>query len=156
MSRIYLSPPDVRGGECDAVIDAINSNWIAPSGPDLDAFESEMQAETGVSESVGLASGTAALHLALAALGITSGDDILVATFTFAAPANAVTYVGPRPIFIDAEPATWALSPDLLEEELQARARSGAFRRRSSRLISTDNALTTPGCCRCSRSTKSR
>jgi len=125
MSRIYLSPPDVRGGEREAVLSAIDSNWIAPFGPDLDAFESEVQAATGVSASVGVTSGTAALHLALLALGITVGDEVLVPTFTFAAPANAAAYVGARPVLLDVDPETWTLSPDLVEEELRARARTG-------------------------------
>lgn len=125
VDRIYLSPPDVRGEERQALLDAIDSNWIAPNGPDLDAFECEVRCVTGVSASVGLSSGTAALHLALVALGVSRGDDVLVSTFTFAAPVNAVAYVGARPVLIDMDPTTWALAPDLVEEELRARARSG-------------------------------
>jgi pyridoxal phosphate-dependent aminotransferase EpsN len=127
MTRIYLSPPDVRGDEREAVLRSIDSNWIAPLGPELDAFEQDIQAATGVSASVGVTSGTAALHLALLALGVSTGDDVLVATFTFAAPANAVAYVGARPVLVDADPMTWTLSPDLVEEELRARARTGTL-----------------------------
>ena len=71
--------------------------------------------------------GRRALHLALVALGVSASDDVLVATFTFAAPANAVDYVGARPILVDANPETWTLSPDLVEEELRARARTGTL-----------------------------
>jgi dTDP-4-amino-4,6-dideoxygalactose transaminase len=127
MTRIYLSPPDVRGDEREAVLRSIDSNWIAPVGPELDAFEREVQAATGVSASVGVTSGTAALHLALVALGVSAGDEVLVATFTFAAPANAVVYVGARPVLVDADPETWTLSPDLVEEELRARAQAGTL-----------------------------
>jgi dTDP-4-amino-4,6-dideoxygalactose transaminase len=122
MSRIYLSPPDVRELERVRILEAIDSNWIAPVGPDLDSFETEMRAATGVTEAVGVASGTAALHLALHALGVSSWDEVLVSTLTFAAPANAVRYVGAHPVFVDADPNTWTLSPQLVQEELSARA----------------------------------
>jgi dTDP-4-amino-4,6-dideoxygalactose transaminase len=123
MSRINLSPPDVRELERTRILEAIDSNWIAPVGPDLDGFETEVSVATGVREAVGVSSGTAALHLALLALGVSAGDDVLVSTFTFAAPANAVRYVGAQPVFVDADADTWTLSPQLVEEELSQRAR---------------------------------
>ena len=85
MSRIYLSAPDVRGAERDQVLEAIESNWVAPAGPALDAFERDVAAVTGVPEAVGLSSGTAALHLALLLAGVGSGDEVLVPTLTFVA-----------------------------------------------------------------------
>ncbi len=125
MSRIYLSPPDVRAAERELLIAAIDSNWVAPVGPDLTAFEQEVAAVTGRAHGVALSSGTAALHLALLELGVGPGDDVIVSTFTFAASANAVTYVGARPVFVDSEASSWNLSPALLAEELDEREREG-------------------------------
>ncbi len=124
MSRIYLSPPDVGEAERLALDAAIRSGWVAPVGPDLDAFEAEVAAASGRVHGVGLASGTAALHLALKEVGVAPGDDVVVSTFTFAATANAVTYCGATPVLVDSEASTWNLSPDLLAEELDERARS--------------------------------
>lgn len=125
MSRIYLSPPDVRPLEKELITAAIESGWIAPVGPDLDRFERDVAAAAGVSHAVGLASGTAALHLALIEAGVTRGDVVLMSTFTFVATANAVSYVGAEPVFVDSDQSTWNLSPELLAEELSARARVG-------------------------------
>ena len=122
MSRIYLSPPDVRPLERQLVLDAIDSGWVAPAGPDLARFEDAIAEATGTAHAVALSSGTAALHLALLELGIGPGDDVLVSTFTFAATANVVRYVGARPVFIDAEASTWQMCPNLLADELAARA----------------------------------
>ncbi|HEX5475297.1 MAG TPA: aminotransferase class I/II-fold pyridoxal phosphate-dependent enzyme [Vicinamibacterales bacterium] len=123
MKRIYLSPPDVGVVERDLLLDAFDSNWIAPLGPHVDAFEKEFAAAIGVPYAVALSSGTAALHLGLQILGVEPGDDVITSTLTFAATANAITYVGARPVFIDVSPETWTLDPDLLEEELEARRR---------------------------------
>jgi pyridoxal phosphate-dependent aminotransferase EpsN len=123
--RIYLSPPDVRRAERELLLAALDSGWVAPVGPDLDAFEAELAARAGVAHAVGLVSGTAALHLALLDAGVGEGDDVLVPTLTFAATANAVTYCGARPCFVDSERSTWNLSPELLAAELGARRVSG-------------------------------
>jgi dTDP-4-amino-4,6-dideoxygalactose transaminase len=125
VARIYLSPPDVGAGERSLLLEAFDSNWIAPLGPHVDAFEREFAAAVGVPYAVALSSGTAALHLSLAALDIGRGDEVLASTLTFAATANAIAYVGATPAFIDASPATWTMDPDLLEEELAGRARRG-------------------------------
>jgi pyridoxal phosphate-dependent aminotransferase EpsN len=122
MSRIYLSAPDVRTAEQEMVNEAMASNWIAPVGPDLDAFEAEVAALAGRTHAVGMASGTAALHLALQEVGVGRGDTVVISTLTFAAPAFAAAYLGATPIFVDSERSTWQISPDLLEEELAARA----------------------------------
>ena len=120
-SRIWLSPPDVRAPERAALLAAVESGWVAPVGPDLDAFESELALRCGVPYAVALSSGTAALHLALLQVGVAPGDDVLVPTATFAATANAVTYCGARPCFIDVDPVTWQISPALLAAELAKR-----------------------------------
>ncbi len=124
-SRIFLSAPDIRQPEKDLLMAAVESGWAAPAGPDLAAFETEIAATCAVGHAVGLASGTAALHLALHALGVGTGDDVIVSTFTFAATANAVTYVGAAPVFVDSEASSWNLSPDLLEATLAERSRAG-------------------------------
>ncbi len=124
MPRIYLSPPDLAGSELDMVRDAIESNWIAPLGPHVDAFEAEMVARIDVPHALALSSGTAALHLALEVLGIGEGDEVWMSTFTFAATANAARYVRATPVFIDSDVATWNLDPGLLAEALDAAARA--------------------------------
>jgi dTDP-4-amino-4,6-dideoxygalactose transaminase len=125
MTRIYLSPPDVGPLERELLLEAFDSNWIAPLGPHVEAFEREFGAMIGVPHAVALSSGTAALHLALLGLDIGDGDEVLTSTLTFAATANAITYVGARPRFIDASAATWTMDVDLLEEELEDRVRQG-------------------------------
>jgi len=125
MSRLFLSPPDVGPRERELLLDAFDSNWIAPLGPHVDAFEREFAAFVGVGDAAALSSGTAALHLALLLSGVGAGDDVLVPSLTFAATANAVTYVGARPVFLDSEWATWNVDPELVEAELATRARAG-------------------------------
>jgi dTDP-4-amino-4,6-dideoxygalactose transaminase len=133
--RTYLSPPDVGPTERKLLLDAFDSNWIAPLGPHVEAFEREFADEVGVSHAVALSSGTAALHLALIALGIERGRDVITSTLTFAATANAITYVGANPAFVDVSPDTWTLDPDLLDEELTLRAHYG---KQAAAVISVD------------------
>src|SRR5262249_56241261 len=97
MNRTYLSPPDVGPRERELLLDAFDSNWIAPLGPHVDAFEKEFAETVGVPHAVALSSGTAALHLGLHALGIGRGDEVVTATMTFAATANAITYLRAPP-----------------------------------------------------------
>jgi dTDP-4-amino-4,6-dideoxygalactose transaminase len=123
MSRIFLSPPDVGDAERDALLRAFDSGWIAPVGPDLDGFEADIAARTGWPGAVALSSGTAALHLALLAVGVQPGDEVLTSSFTFIATANAIAYCGATPMFIDSERASWNMCPDLLAEELAAASR---------------------------------
>lgn len=104
---------------------AFASNWIAPLGPDVDAFEQEFAEYVGVAHATALSSGTAALHLALVLLGVGPGDEVVVPTLTFVASANAVRYVGAEPVFVDSDRRTWNLDPELLAEELEVRARAG-------------------------------
>jgi dTDP-4-amino-4,6-dideoxygalactose transaminase/lipopolysaccharide/colanic/teichoic acid biosynthesis glycosyltransferase len=124
-SRIWLSPPDVRAPERAALLAAVESGWVAPVGPDLDAFEAELARRCDVAHAVALSSGTAALHLALLQVGVAPGDDVLIPTATFAATANAVTYCGARPCFLDVDPVSWQLSPALLAAELAERRDRG-------------------------------
>lgn len=125
MSRIFLSPPHMDGDERTLLLEAFDSNWIAPLGPQVDAFEEELATAVGVPHAAAVSSGTAALHLALRLLDVSSGDDVVVSTLTFVASANAVAYLGARPVFIDSDPATWNMDAGLLAEELESRARRG-------------------------------
>jgi dTDP-4-amino-4,6-dideoxygalactose transaminase len=125
MDRIFLSPPDVGPLERQLLIDAFDSNWIAPLGPHVDGFEQEFARTTAMPHATALSSGTAALHLALLALGIERGHRVACSTLTFAATANAITYVGAEPVFVDSDRATWTMSPDLLREALTSARRGG-------------------------------
>jgi dTDP-4-amino-4,6-dideoxygalactose transaminase len=119
-NRIYLSAPDIGPLEEAYLIRALRSGWVAPVGPEIDAFERAMAQRIGTAHAVALSSGTAALHLALLALGTRPGQVVIVPTLTFAATANAVTYTGAEPIFVDCEPSTGnidvALVADLLHQ----------------------------------------
>ncbi len=117
--RIYLSPPSQSGEEETAVVAALRSNWIAPLGPEVDAFERELAAQSGVGHALATASGTAAIHLALIALGVTPGDVVIAPSFTFIGSVSPVTYLGAEPWFIDSEASSWNLDPDLLIEALE-------------------------------------
>lgn len=125
MSRIYLSPPHLSGRELERVGEAFASNWIAPVGPHVDAFERELAAAVEVPHVAALSSGTAALHLALRLCGVGPGDTVLVPSLTFIASASPVTYLGAEPMFVDADAATWTVDPELLADEVARRARSG-------------------------------
>jgi dTDP-4-amino-4,6-dideoxygalactose transaminase len=116
VARIFLSAPDVGELEAKYVHEAITSGWVAPAGPDLDAFEAEMADRVGVAYAVGLSSGTAALHLGLIALGVQPGDVVLTSSMTFAATANAITYVQAEPFFVDSVRETGNIDVDLLAE----------------------------------------
>ena len=124
-NRIYLSSPDITQAEEDALVGAIRSGWVAPLGPEVDAFEREIATFTGREHAVALSSGTAALHLALLQLGVRPGTVVLTSTLTFAATANAVKYTGAEPVFIDCD-ATGNIDPDLLAAALKDQLESGA------------------------------
>ena len=125
MPRIYLSPPDISTRDHAAVDAVLTSNWVAPVGPDLEAFESAVAMLAERQYAVALNSGTAALHLALQLLNVQPGDSVICPTLTFAASANPICYCGADPIFVDSEPRTWNMDPVLLELELGERAASG-------------------------------
>ncbi|WP_411730622.1 DegT/DnrJ/EryC1/StrS family aminotransferase [Paeniglutamicibacter sp.] len=116
--RIYMSSPDVGELEEEAVLAAMRSGWIAPLGPDVDAFEAELAERVGVSHGVALSSGTAALHLGLLTLGVKPGDVVVTSTMTFAATTNAIMYTGAEPYFIDCLLETGNMDPELLRRGL--------------------------------------
>jgi dTDP-4-amino-4,6-dideoxygalactose transaminase len=121
MPRVYLSPPHLSGRELEYLRDAIDSNWVAPLGPHVDAFEAEIAELTGVPHAVALSSGTAALHLALVVLGIGPGDEVACSSLTFSASANPIRFVGAEPVFVDAAEETWTIDPELLVRALDER-----------------------------------
>lgn len=115
---IKLSLPHLNGLENEFAAEAINSTWITPLGPFVDQFENRLAAYLGVENVVALSSGTAAIHLALAALGVGKGDEVICQSMTFAASANPVAYLGASPVFVDSETSTWNISPALLEKAI--------------------------------------
>src|SRR5262245_11369535 len=121
MPRIYLSPPHLSGRELEYLKDAVDSNWIAPLGPQVDAFEEELAALVDVPNALALSSGTAALHLALVVLGIGPGDEVVCSSLTFSASANPVVYAGATPVFVDADAATWTIDSELVGQALAER-----------------------------------
>lgn len=122
--HIFLSPPHLNGSELKEVERAFASNWVAPAGPALRAFEKAVATHVGIPHAVAVSSATAGLHLSLIACGIKPGDEVITSDFTFVASANPIRYVGAKPIFIDSEPTTWNLDPNLLESFLKERAKS--------------------------------
>lgn len=122
VTRLYLSPPDMTADDRERLLAAFDSNWITTMGSEVDGFEADIVAFTGVEAAVALASGTSALHLALLLHGVGPGDEVWVSTFTFVAPANAVRYVGADLRFIDSERDTWNMDPDLLADALERAA----------------------------------
>jgi dTDP-4-amino-4,6-dideoxygalactose transaminase len=125
MPRVYLSPPHMGPNERDLLLDAFDSNWVAPLGPHVDGFERDLGEVVGVPHVCALSSGTGALHLALILLGVGAGDEVLCSTLTFAATANAITYVGAKPTFVDCETTSWNMCPDRLAEVLERRNAAG-------------------------------
>jgi pyridoxal phosphate-dependent aminotransferase EpsN len=123
--RIFLSAPHMSGNEQKYVEQAFKTNWIAPLGPNVDAFEKELAEYVGASEGVALSSGTAAIHLALSLLGVGKGDIVFCSSLTFVASANPILYQGAEPVFIDSEPDTWNMSPQALEKAFKVAALNG-------------------------------
>lgn len=125
MKRIYLSPPDLDGREFELLKEAFESNWITTLGPQVDAFERDMCKRINVRAAAAVASGTAALHLALLMRGVGRGDEVFCSTLTFSASANAIVYCGASPVFIDSNRTTWNMDPSILAEELDACTKNG-------------------------------
>ena len=125
MARIYLSPPDIGAAERRYVQEAFDGNWVAPVGPNLEAFEREFAAKVGSPHAVALASGTAALHLALRLSGVGRDDEVLCSTLTFVASAAPITYLGARPVFVDSDEASWNADPALVAELIERKVRAG-------------------------------
>ena len=127
--RIYLSPPHMSGREQEFIRETFESNWLAPLGPQVDAFEAEFATEVEAGHALAVASGTAALHLALMQAGVRPGDDVMVSTLTFAGSVFPIVYAGAHPVFVDSEPASWNMDPALLAEALEERARANRLPR---------------------------
>jgi pyridoxal phosphate-dependent aminotransferase EpsN len=125
MSRIYLSAPDIGKTEQAYVNEAFATNWVAPVGPHIDAFEKEFSQVVGTKYAVALSSGTAALHLALRLAGVTVGDEVLCSSLTFIASAAPITYLGARPVFIDSDEVSWNMDPALAIEVIEKKVRAG-------------------------------
>ena len=123
--RIYLSPPHIGDFEQQFVADAFATNWIAPLGPHVDAFEREVAEYVGIRGALALNSGTAAIHLALRYLGVGRGDTVFCSSLTFIGSINPVMYEGAQPVFIDSEPESWNMSPAALERALLDAGRLG-------------------------------
>ena len=120
MPRIYLSPPHLSGLEKEFLQEALDSNWIAPLGPQVDSFEEEISEYLGIKSAVALNSGTAALHLALKISGVKSGDYVLCPSLTFSSSANVILYEKAIPVFIDADPNTWNIDSHALERAIMS------------------------------------
>jgi dTDP-4-amino-4,6-dideoxygalactose transaminase len=123
--RIFLSPPHMSGDEFHFVVEAFESNYIAPLGPQVDAFEQEFTEKIHIPYAVALSSGTAAMHLALKGLGVKQGDDVFASTLTFIGSVAPIEYLGARPIFIDSDRKTWNMDHDLLAEGLEIGLKNG-------------------------------
>lgn len=123
--RLYLSPPHLSGNELRYVEDAIRSNWIAPVGPDVEAFERALAKTAGMRTAVAVSAGTAGIHLCLRVLGVGQGDVVFCSDLTFAGSCNPIVYQGAEPVLIDSEPTTSNMSPEALEAAFDAAGRAG-------------------------------
>ena len=122
---ILLSTPHMGDRELAFVKEAFDTNWIAPVGPHVDAFEREFCKVVGAGHAAAVSSGTAALHLALRLIGVESGDEVFCSTLTFIATASPIAYLGGKPVFVDSDRTTWNINPELLREALDQRAKLG-------------------------------
>ena len=129
MDRIYLCLAHMSGKEQDFIKEAFDTNWVVPMGPNVNAFEKDLETFVNSKDNnpkldkkvVCLSAGTAAVHLALLACGVGPGDEVLVQSFTFCASSHPITYLGATPVFVDSEPYSWNMDPDLLEEAIKDR-----------------------------------
>lgn len=120
--NLCLAHMSEDGQELKFVKEAFDTNWVVPLGPNVNAFEKDLEAFMGMDKHiVALSAGTAAVHLALCALGVHEGDEVIVQSFTFCASANPVAYLGATPVFVDSEPMTWNIDPELLETAIKDR-----------------------------------
>lgn len=123
MKQIALSIPDLQGNEEAYVVEAIRSTWISSTGKYVNEFERSFADIAGTQEAISVCNGTVALHLALLALDVRPGDEVIVPSLTYIATANAVRYVGAEPVFIDVSPETWCMDPGLLESAINQRTK---------------------------------
>jgi dTDP-4-amino-4,6-dideoxygalactose transaminase len=124
-AKILLSTPHLGDYEMEYVEEAFRTNWVAPLGPNVDAFERELADYAGIGHAAALSSGTAAIHLALVLLGVGRDDVVFCSSLTFVASANPILYCGATPIFIDSEPGTWNMSPAALARALESAVNEG-------------------------------
>lgn len=125
-TKIWLSSPHMGGNELKFIHEAFDSNWVAPLGPNVGGFESDLEIFLNSQVHVAaLSSGTAALHLALIACGVDRDDEVICQSMTFSASANPIAYLGAKPVFIDSEEDTWNMSPEFLKKALEDRISNG-------------------------------
>lgn len=118
-NRIYLCLAHMGGSEMKYIQEAFDTNWVVPLGPNVNAFENDLESFVGQNKKVvALTTGTAAVHLALLACGVQPGDEVIVQSFTFCASSHPITYLGATPIFVDSEPDTWNMDPGLLKQAI--------------------------------------
>lgn len=123
MKKIPVAMPDLSGNEEKYILKAIRSSWISSTGPYVQEFEHKFAELCGTRTAVSVCNGTLALHLALLALDVRPGDDVLVPSLTYVATANVVRYVGAEPVFVDVDPNTWCINPELIEASITRRTR---------------------------------
>ena len=122
MNRIYLCLAHMSGKEMQYIQEAFDTNWVVPLGPNVNGFEKDLETYVGQDKKVvALSAGTAAVHLSLLALGVTTGDEVICQSFTFCASSHPVTYLGAKPVFIDSEEESWNMDPALLETAIKDR-----------------------------------
>ena len=109
----------MSGNEQNYIKEAFDTNWIAPLGPNVDAFEKELASYVGIKDAAAVSSGTAAIHLALKLLDVREGDKVFCSSLTFVASANPILYQGAEPVFIDSEPETWNMSPRCIGKSIR-------------------------------------
>jgi perosamine synthetase len=119
-----VASPVFQGNELAYLVDCIESNWISSQGRYVAEFERRFAEHTGTAHGIAVANGTAGLHLALAALGLRTGDEVIIPDLTFAATANAVIYTGATPVLVDVDPQTWCIDPEKIEAHLSPRTRA--------------------------------
>jgi len=124
-NKIWLSSPHMGGSEQKYVEEAFRTNWVAPLGPHVDAFEQDLATYTNAKYAAALSSGTSALHLALIMLGVKPGDEVICQSMTFSASANPIAYLNAIPVFVDSEKDTWNMCPKLLREAIVDRIKKG-------------------------------
>ncbi|HYQ73350.1 MAG TPA: DegT/DnrJ/EryC1/StrS family aminotransferase [Gammaproteobacteria bacterium] len=123
IEKIPAASTDLSGKEEQYVVQAIRSTWVSSSGEFVTRFEEEFAQACGVNFAIGTCNGTVALHLALLALDVRPGDEVLVPSLTYVATANAIRYVGAEPVFVDVDPQTWCINPELLEDSITPRTK---------------------------------
>ena len=121
---IPVAEPNLDGNELKYVVDCVKTGWISSIGSYVTKFENTFSRYCGMKHGIAVANGTVALHVALEALGIKKGDEVIIPSLTFVATANAVKYTGAKPVFVDSEPRTWNIDPEKIEEKITPRTKA--------------------------------